>query len=147
MTIITAIASRLAGLTLPSVLPWALAAWLASLGGAGAWGWHQGAADVRTQWRAAQAQQDAAAAHALATEIRAAAATAADIAGTLRDTAAAIASTRERTRIIVREVSHAVHADPSLSAARLPADVVRLRREQVEASAAAADAARRAAGR
>lgn len=147
MNLPAAIASRLAGLTLPSVLPWALAAWLASLAAAGACGWHRGAADVRAQWQAAQAQQDAAAAQALATEIRAAAATAADIAGTLRDTAAAIASTRERTRVIVREVSHAVHADPSLSAARLPAAVVQLRREQVEASAAAADAARRAAGR
>lgn len=147
MSLPAAIASRLAGLTLPGVLPWALAAWLASLAAAGAWGWHLGAADVRAQWQAAQAQQDAAAAQALAAEIRAAAATAADIAGTLRDTAAAIASTRERTRVIVREVSHAVHADPTLSAARLPAAVVQLRREQVEASAAAADAARRAAGR
>ncbi len=142
-----AIASRLAGLSLPSVLPWALAVWLASLAAAGAWGWHTGAGQVRAQWQAAQAQQDADAAQALATEIREAAATAADIAGTLRDAAASIAATRERTRVIVREVSHAVHADPTLSAARLPADVVQLRHEQVEASTAAAAVAGRAAGR
>jgi len=36
----TFIASRLAGLSLPSVLPWALVAWLASLAAAGAWGRH-----------------------------------------------------------------------------------------------------------
>lgn len=127
---------------------WALAAagLAIALCGAGMTGWHYGAAHVRAQWALARAQRDATDAKALAAEIKSAAATGLQIASVLRDAAAAIPATRERTRVIVREVSHAVDADPNL-AARLPADVVRLRREQSDESARIAAESRRGAGK
>ena len=122
--------------------PWLLIAWGASLAVAAVLAHHAGAIDERRTWEAREAKASAAAAQAVAAEIKAAAAASIAIAGELRTAAVAIASNRERTRVIVREVTHAVDADQNL-AVRLPGDVVHLRREQSAASAATASVPRR----
>ncbi len=125
-----------------SLTPWLLLVWIASLSGAAVIANHAGALAERRTWEAREAKASAAAAQSVASEIKAAAAASIAIAGELRTAAVAIASNRERTRVIVREVIHAVDADPNL-AVRLPGDVVRMRREQSAASAAAAAGPRR----
>lgn len=100
------------------------------------YGHHQGSESQLKTCNQDKDRANAAAATELVKEFRAAATTTLQIANALRDVAVAMASTRERTRIIVREVSNAVDASPNL-AVPMP-DIVRvLRDEQYRASAAA----------
>ena len=73
-----------------------------------------------------------------AKELRAVAVVGAKMVSAILDAATQREKVKVVTRTIVQEVAHAVDQSPELAGCRVPADVVRLRHDQVAQSAAAA---------
>lgn len=119
--------------TLPllKALPWLLLAWAVSAGGAYALGrWHGNTA------AAAQHQADGFSAYAAA--VRQAADVLADVRDIGRRLAEALQASHRAEAQSVRTVREVIHANPDFAAVRRPAELERLRRQELEAIARAA---------
>lgn len=113
------------------------------IAGAFTYGHTRGTRTERAVWELKEAQREASIAAewlALAKEAEQSARTIYSAIGTARTY---IALTQARTKAHVQGVTNAVQQNPDLAGVRQPDDVVRLHAEAVDASAAAADRARR----